>query len=118
MRKHTKKLLGAFAMVFLVSSLQAQYKGIVIDAADKSPLPGAVVQADGTGSTALTDMDGNWSLDVPKGTEITVSFVGYLNKSIILGDQKDLRIALSYDQASSTLDEVVVVGYVPRRKAT
>ena len=104
------------AALLLSASLQAQYRGKVVDAAEGSPLPGAVVQSENVGS-ALTDMDGRWSLDAPKGAEITVSFVGYLPKTILLGDEKELTVALNYDKASSTLDEVVVVGYGVQKKS-
>lgn len=117
MRKQTKNFVWILCLIVFAPSAFAQYKGTVVDAADKSPLPGAVVQAVGLNASALTDMDGNWSLDVPKGTEINVSFVGYVSKSLILGDQKDLRIPLAYDQAASTLDEVVVVGYGTQKKS-
>lgn len=96
-------------------SARAQYSGTVIDASDNSPLPGAIIQAGST--TAMTDFDGNWTLDVPKGTEVTASFVGYVSKKVVLGDAKSVRIVLAYDQAASTLEEVVVVGYGVQKKS-
>ena len=115
MRKITSKGLFLAIALGLATLAQAQYSGVVVDAADNSPLPGAVVKAGSV--TAMTDMDGRWSLDVSAGTELTASFVGYVDKSLLLGEQKNLTIALRYDKAASTLDEVVVVGYGTQKKS-
>ncbi len=115
MRKITSKGLFLAIALGLATLAQAQYSGVVVDAADNSPLPGAVVKAGS--ATAMTDMDGRWSLDVAAGTELTASFVGYVDKSLLLGEQKNLTIALRYDKAASTLDEVVVVGYGTQKKS-
>jgi iron complex outermembrane receptor protein len=102
--------------MLVMFSARAQYSGSVTDAGDKSTLPGAVIQA-GSMATTMTDMNGKWSLDVPEGTEIKVSFVGYISKKITLGKEKNIKTALSYDQESSTLEEVVVVGYGVQKKS-
>ena len=115
MRKIASKGLFLAIALGLATLAQAQYSGVVVDAADNSPLPGAVVKAGSV--TAMTDMDGRWSLDVSAGTELTASFVGYVDKSLQLGEQKNLTIALRYDKAASTLDEVVVVGYGTQKKS-
>ena len=101
--KHIKSLSAAF--VFVVSSLtmNAQYKGVVLDAADNSPLPGAVITSGQ--NSAMTDMDGRWSINAKKGADAQISFVGYVSKTIQLGDEKNITIKLSYDQAGSTLDD-------------
>jgi len=115
MRKITSKGLFLTIALGLATLAQAQYKGVVVDAADNSPLPGAVVKSGS--QTAMTDMDGRWTLDVPSGSTVTASFVGYVNKKVTLGDQKEVSIALKYDKAASTLDEVVVVGYGTQKKS-
>ena len=113
--KHILSLAAAFVLVLTSFTVSAQYKGVVLDAKDNSPLPGAVITAGQ--KSAMTDMDGRWSLDVAQGTKATVSFVGYVSKSTVLGSTKELTIKLSYDQAGSTLDEVVVVGYGVQKKS-
>ena len=75
MRKIASKGLFLAIALGLATLAQAQYSGVVVDAADNSPLPGAVVKAGSV--TAMTDMDGRWSLDVSAGTELTASFVLY-----------------------------------------
>ena len=90
MRKQTQKLTLLLAAMLVMFSARAQYSGSVTDAGDKSTLPGAVIQA-GSTATTMTDMDGKWSLDVPEGTEIKVSFVGYVSKKIVLGKEKNIK---------------------------
>ena len=107
--KHLMSLAATFVLVLSSFTMSAQYKGVVLDAADNSPLPGAVVNAGQ--KSAMTDMDGRWNLDVAKGTQVSISFVGYESKTVTLSDNKQITTKLSYDQAASTLDEVVVVGY-------
>ena len=113
--KHIKSLAASFVLVLSSITMNAQYKGVVLDAADNSPLPGAVITSGQ--NSAMTDMDGRWSLDAQKGAEAQISFVGYVSKTILLGDEKNISIKLSYDQAGSTLDEVVVVGYGVQKKS-
>ena len=115
MQKHSMRNSLLVLFSFLMFTATAQYSGTVVDAADNAPLPGAVVKA-GTKS-AMTDMDGRWSLDATKGTKINVSFIGYESKSVVLGDAKTVKVALKYDKAASTLDEVVVVGYGVQKKS-
>ncbi|MDC3345889.1 TonB-dependent receptor plug domain-containing protein, partial [Schleiferiaceae bacterium] len=115
MQKHSMRNSLLVLFSFMMFTATAQYSGTVVDAADNAPLPGAVVKA-GTKS-AMTDMDGRWSLDATKGTKINVSFIGYESKSVVLGDAKTVKVALKYDKAASTLDEVVVVGYGVQKKS-
>jgi hypothetical protein len=112
--KHLMSLAATFVLVLSSFTMSAQYKGVVLDAADNSPLPGAVVNAGQ--KSAMTDMDGRWSLDVAKGTQVSISFVGYESKTVTLSDNKQITTKLNYDQAASTLDEVVVVGYGVQKK--
>src|SRR5690606_4636210 len=92
-------------------------KGQVVDA-DGNPIPGATILVEGTTIGTATDMDGNFSLDVPDGAVLLVSFIGYSSLRIEVGNQSNLKISLMED--ASALDEVVVVGYgtVERREMT
>lgn len=108
--------LVVFALLFAAVTASAQYNGVVVDAKDGEPLPNALIQTP-SGGTALTDFDGRWTLDAPKGTVVTVSYIGYVNKDVTLGENKTIRVELSYDAANSTLDEVVVVGYGVQKKS-
>jgi len=97
------------------AQLGAQYRGVVLDATDNSPLPGAVVKAGQ--ESAMTDIEGRWTLDVAQGSTARVSFVGYLSQNIEFGASKEITVKLKYDQAGATLDEVVVVGFGTQKKS-
>ena len=64
----------------------------------------------------ITDIDGKFSLDVPSGSTLTISYIGYLNKEIrVDGQQSQYAVKLLED--TQTLDEVVVVGFGTQKKA-
>ena len=89
-------------------------KGNVKDITGES-ITGANVLVKGTTTGTITDIDGNFMLDVPKGAILQVSYIGFTNYEVRITDQKTLSITLSED--SEALDEVVVVGYGIQKKA-
>ena len=89
-------------------------KGVVLDAKGQ-PLIGAtviLVGAQGVGVT--TDIDGNFSLNVPKKGTLQISYIGYTATKVNLDARSFYRIVLEED--SKTLEEVVVVGYGVQKK--
>lgn len=78
------------------------------------PLPGATVTIANTTRGTVTDLDGNFSLDVPEGATLVVSFIGYVTKRIEVGNQTQFDILMELDDTS--LEEVVVVGYGTQKK--
>lgn len=90
--------------------------GIVKDKAGE-PMIGVNVLVKGTTNGTITDFDGNFTIpDVPAGSTLVVSYIGYLTKEVKAGS--NLIIVLEED--NKTLDEVVVIGYgtVKRRDLT
>ncbi len=85
--------------------------GLVVDAQDGEPLPGATIQVigDKTAITA-TDADGNFSLSIPGGRKVVLlaSYVGYDEMRVPVEDLGFVKIEMK--GSSNTLDEVVVVG--------
>lgn len=74
------------------------------------PLPGVNIVIKGTSQGTVTDLDGNFEIDVPSNESILAfSFIGYLPEEITVGDQKIIDVVLIPDLMA--LDEVVVVGY-------
>lgn len=63
----------------------------------------------------ITDMDGNFSLEVKPGATLVISFIGYVTQEIKITNQSKLTITLKED--SEVLDEVVVVGYGMMKKS-
>lgn len=94
----------------------SKVNGKVIDAQSQEPLPGAsIVLKEKTGIGVVTDVDGNFSLDIPSGVSaIVVSFIGYETKTIPLtGNLKDIVVKL--EPKSEKIDDVVVTGMAPRK---
>lgn len=85
-----------------------QVKGIVKDS-NGDPIIGANVIEKGTTNGTVTDLDGYFSLEVPKGATIEVSYIGYLSHEQRVENQKNLVVVLNED--TQNLNEVVVVGY-------
>lgn len=113
-----KKTILSAVMLLLVALLaQAQnitVQGTVISATDNEPLIGAVViPADNEKNGVTTDFDGNFTLNVPEGTGLTISYVGY--KTVTVKAQPSLTVTL--DEDAELLDEVVVVGYSAEKKS-
>ena len=82
--------------------------GTVTDTAGK-PVVGATVLVKGGTVGTTTDVDGRFSLTIPAGSPLEVSFLGYARQEIATAGRTSLDIRLEEDAA--TLDEVVVVGY-------
>ncbi len=88
--------------------------GTVISATDSEPLIGASVIPDAAGTAGVaTDIDGNFTLTVPEGCNLTISYVGY--KSLTVKATPEMTVTLQED--SEILDEVVVVGYSTEKKS-
>ena len=113
-----KKLLCSVCFVFaFMSALWGQnitVKGNVISKTDGEPIIGAsVIETTATTNGTITDFDGNFTLTVKKGSELTISYIGF--KTIKVGAKALLNVTLEED--SEMLDEVVVTGYSTQKKA-
>jgi TonB-linked SusC/RagA family outer membrane protein len=73
------------------------------------PVIGANVMEKGTTNGIITDIDGNFSLNVAANAVLQVSYIGYITQEIAVRNRTDLKITLNED--SKALDEVVVVAY-------
>ena len=87
-------------------------KGTVNDAF--GPVIGANVLEKGTTNGVITDMNGNFTLDVQPGATLVVSFIGYTSQEIAVGNQTIINVTLKED--TEMLEEVVVVGYGVQKK--
>lgn len=89
--------------------------GSVVSAEDNMSIPGVNVIVKGTSTGAVTDFDGNYSINVPSNEAILVfSYLGYVTQEITVGANTSINITMESDLTS--LDEVVVVGFGERRK--
>ena len=88
--------------------------GRIVDSNGEAVI-GANVIVKGTTNGTVTDIDGNFSIEVDSKSVLNVSYIGYLSKELVVGNQKILNIVLLED--TKTLDEVVVIGYGTQKKA-
>ena len=89
-------------------------KGQVFDS-NGDPIIGANVLEKGTTNGTITDMDGNFTLNVRSNATLVVSYIGYTAQEVAVNNQRTLKITLSED--SEALEEVVVIGYGTVKKA-
>jgi len=85
-------------------------KGHVVDE-NGEPLIGVTIKSSNSKIAAITDMDGNFSIDVPRGTQLILSYTGYKEKRVRGGG----TITLQPDVLG--LDEVVAIGYGTQKKS-
>lgn len=89
-------------------------KGVVKDQAG-DPMPGATVGVKGSADNrVISDIDGNFTITVPEGSVLEVSYIGYLPKYVNIGDRSEVDITL--DEDNTMLNEVIVVGYGTQKK--
>ncbi len=112
-----KSILSAVLLFIMAIAAKAQnitVHGTVVSKTDDEPLIGASVVPDGNaGAGVATDIDGNFTLSVPEGIGLTVSYVGFRSQTVKAAPQ--LSIILEED--AEILDEVVVVGYSSEKKS-
>jgi TonB-linked SusC/RagA family outer membrane protein len=91
--------------------------GRVIDSGNGVSIPGVSVVIKGSKTGSLTDLNGNFKIDVEdKNTTLVFSFIGYVRQEIPLEGRTSLEISLKTEVTN--LDEVVIVGYGTQKKAS
>lgn len=103
-----------FGSINSENALPVPINGTVVDQ-NNLPIPGATVIVVGTNSGTVTDIDGKFNIAATAGQVIRVSFIGFQSAEITVGNQTVLNISLQED--TSSLEEVVVVGYGTQRKS-
>lgn len=89
-------------------------KGTVTDAKGE-PIIGANIKVEGTNIGTITNMDGQFTLNVPENAILQISYIGFISQNIKVGTDKSITVQLQED--SQSLDEVVVVGYGTMKKS-
>lgn len=89
--------------------------GKVLSSEDNTGLPGVNVIIKGTATGTVTDIEGNYSIDVPAENAVLVfSSVGFVTEEVIVGNQSVINFTLTAD--ITALEEIVVVGYGTQQK--
>ena len=118
---HQNSLLRILMMAFCLCFAGwgfAQNKTITgkITEANGEAIIGASVKVNGTNTGTITNIDGNFTLNVPEKAILDIAYIGFKNKRITVGADNAYTITL--DEDVQGLDEVVVVGYGSQKKAT
>ncbi len=104
-------VLGLFLSISAFA--QSTIKGIVQDASGE-PIISATVLITGTSNGAQTDLDGNFELNVSPGTQLTISYIGYIKQQVAA---KDGMVVVLQPNGAQQMQEVVVIGYGAVKKS-
>ena len=108
-------LLSALMMLMALITAQAQditVHGTVLSATDDEPLIGASVVPASANQGVTTDYDGNFTISVPSGEKLTISYIGFQTTTVQATDGMTVRLK----EDALLLNEVVAVGYSTQRK--
>lgn len=106
-RVYSTFLLSMFCVLAFAQG--KQITGVIKDGTGE-PMIGVNVLVKGTTNGTITDFDGKFAIsDVKNSDVLTITYVGYVQQSIPVGNQTTFNIILKED--TETLDEVVVIGY-------
>lgn len=104
-------LSSALLLVSTFTFAQSKVSGTVKDA-NGDPLIGVSVMEVGTNNGAVTDINGNYTLNVKPGAKLKLSYIGFTSQTVKAGSNS--QIVLQED--NTALNEVVVVGYGTMRR--
>ncbi|MDT8402487.1 MAG: SusC/RagA family TonB-linked outer membrane protein, partial [Bacteroidales bacterium] len=108
-------MLLAFLGVQLVQGQTRQITGTVTSAEDGTPLPGVQIVVVGSTIGAITNVDGNYSIEVPESaTTLQYSFVGLTTQAIEIQGRSVIDVVMEEDLQA--LGEIIVTGYSTRGK--
>jgi len=91
-------------------------KGTVIGAEDGMPVIGAYVLQQGTNNGTSTDVDGNYSIEVPKDATLVFSSIGFTTQAVAVNGRAELNVLLKADAVQ--LEETIIVAYGTAKKGT
>lgn len=96
-----------------ISGKKVKVRGVIKDETGE-PIIGATVRVKGKSEGAVSDFDGNFSLDVTGDNTLQISYIGYQTQELAVGKQHHFSIVLEEDK--KILNEVVVIGYGTQKK--
>ena len=94
---------------------KSQVTGRVVDAQGEPLIGVSVVEKGNRSNGAVTDVNGNFTINISPNSSIVVSYVGYSNQEISVGGKKNIAVTLKED--AEMLNDVVVIGYGTVKKA-
>ncbi|HKH59555.1 MAG TPA: SusC/RagA family TonB-linked outer membrane protein, partial [Flavitalea sp.] len=118
--KMKKRLLLLAAFLFAILAFtppvlaQQRIKG-VLRSSSGEPLSGATITVKGSGRSVVTDTAGQFVLEAARGNSLVISYVGFQNREVAVGNETLMDITLQPNSAT-LMNEVVIVGYGTSRK--
>jgi len=106
--------LAALLITTVVSAQEITVTGTITDASTGEPLIGASIVVQGTTRGVISDLDGNYSINVSIGESLLFSSIGYAPATKVVGESTVINVALVI--SAEELEEVVVIGYGSVRK--
>lgn len=101
-------------IVIVKKNAEVTVSGMVLDPTGMEVI-GATIQAKGTKEGTITDLEGKFTLTVPLGTELEISYIGFVSSKVKVTEAtQSMKVTLKED--TKQLDEVVVIGYGTRSK--
>lgn len=114
MKKKSIFLLFLLVCTCVLHAQNIQVTGTVKDGTTNEPLIGASVMLKGTSNGTMTNVNGDFSINLPLQSTISVAYIGYRTQEVVVQDQNALDIKLQPNDA--ILDEVIVIGYGTAKK--
>lgn len=106
-------LMGILSIATVSAQGGTTIRGHIKDAQGEAII-GASVAVKGTTTGTVTDIDGNFAITASSGQTLVITYIGYKQQEILIGNQTTLNIILQDD--TELLSEVVVIGYGSVRK--
>ncbi|MCM1076354.1 MAG: SusC/RagA family TonB-linked outer membrane protein [Bacteroides sp.] len=112
------RLLLLMVCAILTLNVSAQTRKITGTVTDDAgdPMAGVSVMIKGTNQGTATNVDGKYTLHAAPGSVIEFSYIGYLTKSVTIGERSVINITMNEDVKA--LDEVVIVAYGAQKKSS
>ena len=107
-RKHILAFALASGFALTASAQSIKVTGNIVDA-NNEPVIGAYVKVKGSTKGAVTDLDGNYTIDADKNATLVVTSVGMAEQEIKVGNRTSINVVLKEDV--NDLNEIVVIGY-------
>lgn len=105
-------------MMFVLASVATfaqKVSGVVTSSTDGEPMPGVAIMVKGTSTGVVTDIDGNYSINVPADGTLIFSFIGFSTQEIVVGNQTTIDVVL--EEETAMLEDLVVIGYGVQKKS-
>jgi TonB-linked SusC/RagA family outer membrane protein len=111
------RIIPVIVLMMISLKLSAQpieVTGKIVDE-NNNPLIGVSVLEKGTTNGTISDLDGNFSIEVPPQSTLVISYVGYTTKEVPVENRTEMSVQLT--PSAEDIEELVVIGYTTKRKS-